>query len=123
MSLVSIFLNCGPMLTVLLCAVLLKSEKVTIGLVVKALVAFFGVLLITIGKPTEDAPSSKNVSQESATEESTNWYDYLVLLLMPTFISFGSIAMGELRTLDPILIPFWSNSGIFIIGIIVCSLT
>ena len=51
MSLVSIFLNCGPMLTVLLCALLMQSEKVTIGLVIKAVAAFAGVIMITLGVP------------------------------------------------------------------------
>jgi len=50
-SLVSIFLNCGPILTVFLCAVLLNTEKLTLGIVLKAVAAFVGVLCITLGAP------------------------------------------------------------------------
>ena len=45
---VSIYLNFGPLLTVLIGGLLLPSESVTIGVVVKVVVAFTGVLLITL---------------------------------------------------------------------------
>lgn len=40
--------------------------------------------------------------------------------MMPVLIAFGNLAMGELRKLDPILIPFYMNACIFIISLIVC---
>ena len=42
------------------------------------------------------------------------------MALMPIIIAAGNLAMGELRTLDPILIPFYGNLSIGIIGFIVC---
>ena len=41
---------------------------------------------------------------------------------MPILIAFGNLSMGELRSLDPILIPFYSNAAICLIGLLVCSL-
>ena len=50
-AVVSIFLNTGPILTVLLGGLLVRSEQVTLGTVLKAIAAFAGVLLITLGAP------------------------------------------------------------------------
>ena len=40
---------------------------------------------------------------------------------MPIIISFGSMAMSEVRTLEPIMIPFYTNLIIGIISLFVCS--
>ena len=53
-TLVSIFASCGPILTVLLSALLLESERVTVSIVFKAVVSFGGVLCITLGAPKSD---------------------------------------------------------------------
>ena len=51
MAEVVIFLNTGPILTVILGGILIETEKITIGSVIKAIAAFAGVLLITLGAP------------------------------------------------------------------------
>ena len=93
----------------------MPSEKVTCFSIVKVLVAFIGVLLITLGAPKNDSTDSNTAVQQSA-----KWYSYIVMAAMPIVIGFGNLAMGELRRLDPILIPFYSNVGILVISIIVC---
>ena len=40
---------------------------------------------------------------------------------MPLSIAFGNAMMGEVRRLDPMLIPFYNNLCMVIIGIVVCS--
>ena len=51
---VSIYLNFGPLLTVLIGGIFLPSESVTMGAVVKVVFAFIGVLLITLPKALND---------------------------------------------------------------------
>ena len=48
---VSIFLNCGPIVTVVVGGILLPTERLQISSLVKVVVAFIGVLLITLGAP------------------------------------------------------------------------
>ena len=48
---VSIFLNCGPILTVVVGGLLLPTERLQLSSMVKVVVAFIGVLLITYGAP------------------------------------------------------------------------
>jgi len=60
LSVVSIFLNCGPILTVILGGIILASERITLGTVAKAAIAFVGVLLITLGAPA--TPENVSVS-------------------------------------------------------------
>ena len=130
-TLVTIFLNCGPILTVFLCAALLSSEKLTNSIVIKVVVAFIGVLFITFGAPeteTSDAatqlPGQDALSQgETEVNEKVEarWYHYITLVAMPLAIALGNTMMGEVRNLDPILIPFYLNLIITVIGIFVCS--
>ena len=112
-SLVSIFLNTGPILTVFLCAILIKTEHVTAGIVFRSIAAFIGVLFITLGAPDTDTVSENKVQ--------IFWYHYVCLVLMPVLIAFGNLAMGGLRSLDPILMPFYSNIFILVIGLFVCT--
>ena len=110
-SLVTIFLNTGPTLTVFLCALFVKSERVTINIVLRVLFAFAGVLCITLGSPPVSESSSKMVVE---------WYHYLCLVLMPLFIAVGNTIMGEFHSLDPLLIPFYSNVLTAVISFFIC---
>ena len=113
MAEVSIFLNCGPILTVVLGGIFLSTEHVTRGTVAKVVAAFAGVLLITFGAP------KTTQSAISGLKEIT-WFNYVLMTLMPLLIALGNLAMGELRRLDPILIPFYSNIGILSVSLVVC---
>ena len=42
------------------------------------------------------------------------------MTMVPLIIAFGNLAMGELRGLDPIIIPLYSNISIFVVSLIVC---
>ena len=114
MATVAIFLNCGPLLTVILASLLWPSEKVTIGIMIKVVAAFIGVLMITLGAP--DTLSD----EDSKIRRATGWFDYILLALMPLFVSVGNLAMGDLRTLDSIIIPFYSTISLFVISFIGC---
>ena len=50
-AVVTIFLNVAPVLTVFLSGLLIPSENLTKGIILKALISFAGVLLITLGAP------------------------------------------------------------------------
>lgn len=126
MAEVSIFLNCGPILTVILGGLLLPSEHVTCSSVVKVLAAFIGVFLITFGAPEAypDADEVSKVDDETAALKpaamEAKWYNYILLSLMPILIAFGNLAMGDLRKLDVILIPFYSNVAIIVVNWLIC---
>ena len=87
----SIYLNVGPLLTVLIGGLILPSESVTIGAVVKVVVAFIGVLLITL--PIALSDDDADHDGESIRLEA-KWYNYILMILMPLAIAFGNLAMG-----------------------------
>ena len=60
LTVVAIFLNVGPILSVLVAGLIIASERITLGAVVKAVIAFVGVLLITLGAPA--IPEDESVS-------------------------------------------------------------
>ena len=89
------------------------------------MVAFIGVLLIILGGsipvnalPGQDIPSEVKV--KSMPQREAKWYQYVCLVAIPFIIAFHNIMMGEVRRLDPILIPFYTNFGIAILSLIVC---
>ena len=53
MATVAIFLNCGPLLSVMIASLFWPSEKVTLGMMIKVTAAFIGVLMITLGNPDD----------------------------------------------------------------------
>ena len=111
MAEVSIFLNCGPLLTVILGGLFLENERVTYGSVIKAIMAFIGVLLITLGAPKVDS---------SSTHIEVQWYNYILMALMPVVIAIGNLAMGELRSLNPLMVPFYGNTVMMVVFFFVC---
>jgi hypothetical protein len=42
------------------------------------------------------------------------------MAVMPIMIAFGNLAIGQLHSLSPILIPFYSNVIILAVSIVVC---
>ena len=96
----------------------MRSEQVTFGTVLKAIAAFAGVLLITLGAPKKE--TADEIASSGSVKEAPQWYDFVLMSLMPIIIAFGNLSMGQFRTLDPILIPVYSNVSILVIGVIVC---
>ena len=90
MAEVSIYLNFGPLLTVLIGGLLLPSESVTLGAVVKVVAAFIGVLFITLPIALNDDENDDVKSIRPAAE----WYNYILMISMPLGIAFGNLAMG-----------------------------
>ena len=91
MAEVSIFLNFGSLLTVLVGGMFLPSESVTIGVVVKVVVAFIGVLLITLPIAIND---DENDDDGKSIKPAAEWYNYILMILTPLTIAFGNLAMG-----------------------------
>ena len=44
-----------------------------------------------------------------------------MLVICPFIIAFGNLSMGELRGLNPIVVPFYSNISIFLANAIYCA--
>ena len=83
---VVIFLNCGPILTVIL-GFFVKDEEVTVGSLIKVSVAFIGTFLITLG-------ASKPVEEDNLAGRDIQWYNYMLMMVMPVIIALGNLAMG-----------------------------
>ena len=111
-AVVTIFLNVAPVLTVFLSGLLIPSENLTKGIVLKALISFAGVLLITLGAPKEQEVEE---GSQASLIPIPKWYNYILMALCPIGISFGHLAMSELRNLDPIIIPLYSYGSILIV--------
>jgi len=114
MSLVANSLNCGLMLTVILCAVFVWREQVTAMLVVRSAMAFAGILCILLGRPDDQQPADAAPGKKLALS------DYFVLVAMPITLACGNLVFGDLKRLDPILIPFFINLFIFLISLVIC---
>ena len=90
---VTIYLNCGPILTVLMGGIFNASEKLTLGNLAKAIFTFIGVLLISIGTPK--VTQTKNFTDDKPKViQEINWFNYVLMALMPVLIAFGNHAMG-----------------------------
>ena len=65
---------------------------------------------------------TNNDNEISPAEQASyaQWYNYILLCLMPLAIGFGNISMGELRSMNKIIISFYSSIGIFIVAVIGC---
>ena len=50
-----------------------------------------------------------------------SWYNYVALALLPFFYGIGVIAMRQIRTLNVILVPLYSNILVMTLSILVCS--
>ena len=117
---VNIFLNIGPLLTVVLGGIFHPSERVTVQIIVKVLLAFTGVLLITLGAPNSDQILEIDGEQSDKFAIKAAWYNYIAMTTMPIALAFGNLAMGELRHLDPILISFYANACNLLLSITIC---
>ena len=113
---VLIFVSCGPGLTVIIGGVFSNMQKVPRLGFLKVTTALTGLLLVTLGAPWIDGVGNEHKNHR------IEYHWYLMMVTMPLTLAFGNLAMGKLKTLDPTLIPFYSNLCIFVISTLVCSL-
>ena len=87
------------------------------GSIIKILTAFIGVLLIIIGTKNSD---DDIVISSTGKDDYAEWYNYILLALMPLALGFGNLSMGELRTMNKIIFSFYLSIAIFIVAVIGC---
>ena len=83
---------------------------------------FIGVVLVSLGTPKTNVTDSSDDGKPKVVLV-IRWYNYVLLAIMPIVIALGNLAMGEIRQLDSILIPFYINVGFILMGLVLCLVT
>ena len=90
---VSIFLNLGPLLTVILAVCVLK-EKTNAFTIIQTIISFIGVIFIVIGHTSNPHGGSSAASTEAAADN--HIFLYGLLIITPVIIAFGNFDASKI---------------------------
>jgi len=107
---VSIFLNLGPLLTVILAVCVLK-EKTNAFTIIQTIISFIGVIFIVIGHTSNPHGGSSAASTEAAADN--HIFLYGLLIITPVIIAFGNFDASKISqhsSVEMHFIPWWGNA-------------
>ena len=113
LTLVAVVNNFAPLITVVMAYFILNENLKTYKLV-QLFVAFGGALLMILAMPSEEDPTdgSETDLDDSVEESNTDVktvLNYIVLVLNPVLVAYGTILMRQMKKLDENVVSSYMN--------------